>query len=181
MRVIAGRYKGHQLVSFDADHLRPTTDRVKGSIFNKLQTLTAGARFLDLFAGTGSLSIEALSRDAGSVTSVENNAKSLKILKQNLNKLKITEGIKIEPFDVFKYLKKYQEQAFDVILVDPPFTQKLANEVMQAIASSAVIGSGTVVVIESGKHEPIADDYAPLVLQDRRDYGDKKLSFFSCP
>ena len=181
MRVIAGRFKGHKLVSFDAEHLRPTTDRVKGSIFNKLQMVTPGAKFLDLFAGTGSLSIEALSREAGAVVSVENHSKSLQILRNNLNKLKIKAGIEIQSLDVFKYLKRYEGPAFDVVLADPPFTQKLADQVMLAITTSATIGPGSLVIIESGKHETIGDNYPPLVLDARKDYGDKLVSFFSCP
>ena len=106
---------------------------------------------------------------------------SLKILRDNLTKLKIKEGIELLPLDVFKFLKRHQGPPFDIILADPPFTQKLADEVMRAIAESQCIGPGTVVVIESGKHEVMKDSYSPLVLDDRKDYGDKLLSFFSCP
>ncbi|MGE0763282.1 MAG: 16S rRNA (guanine(966)-N(2))-methyltransferase RsmD [Bdellovibrionales bacterium] len=181
MRIIAGKFKGHRLVSFSAHHLRPTTDRVKESIFNKLQMTTPGSRFLDLFAGTGALSIEALSRDAAEVVSVESNPKSLKIIRENLEKLKISTGVEIQPLDVFKYLQRYKGAAFDVVLADPPFTQKLADQVMQAIAGSAVIGPGTVVVVEASAHETMQDSYPPLVLTDRKDYGDKLVSFFACP
>ena len=100
MRVISGKYKGRELVSFKADHIRPTTDRVKESIFNKLQSHIAGARVLDLFSGTGSLAIEAISREAESVTAVEMNKKSIEIIKKNLQLLKITE-IEVLGQDVF--------------------------------------------------------------------------------
>lgn len=179
MRVISGKFKGHRLVSFDADHLRPTMDRVKESLFNKIQTRTAGARFLDLFSGTGSLSIEALSRDAASVVAVENSAKSLKILRENLAKLKIKEGIQVQPMDVFKFLERFDGEPFDVIMVDPPFTQKLADQVMTALAVSKVHGPGTLIFIESGTREPIGDSYSPLNLLDRREYGDKTVSYFA--
>ncbi len=178
MRVVSGKYKGHRLVSFTAEHLRPTTDQVKESIFNKLQAITAGSRFLDLFAGTGSLSIEALSRDASEVVSVESHPKSLKILKENLAKLKIDSGLDVRAMDVFKFLERYKGEAFDVILADPPFTEKIADRVMWAIAKSTCLKPGTRVIIESGKHEEIGDEYPPLKLIDRKDYKDKTVSSF---
>ncbi len=181
MRVIAGKFKGRRLVSFDASHLRPTTDRVKGSIFNKLAADIEGSRVLDLFSGTGSLAIEALSRGALEVTLVEKNPKSLRILRQNLSALKIDSGVRIESFDVFQFLGRYEGSAFDIILVDPPFTQELADEVLKSLAKSKVLASGTILAIEAGRHEKLAESYPPLELKDRRDYGDKSVSFFTCP
>lgn len=178
MRVIAGKYKGHRLVSFKAQHLRPTTDRVKESIFNKFQVDIPGAKVLDLFAGTGSLSIESLSRGAEVVLAVESHPQSLKIIKENLNKLKISDGIELVSQDVFIFLKKYSDDPFDVILIDPPFTQKIADQVMLALAASLAFKPGTLVVIESTKHEKIQDLYQSFVLIDRKDYGDKLVSFF---
>ena len=83
MRIISGKFKGRSLISFKASHIRPTTDRVKESLFNKIQGETEGARVLDLFAGTGSLGLEALSRGAAFVHFVDDSPVSLKILKQN--------------------------------------------------------------------------------------------------
>lgn len=180
MRVIAGKLGGRQLVSFSADHLRPTTDRIKGSIFNKLSGEIEGIRVLDLFSGTGSLSIEAHSRGAKSVVAVESNPKSLKILRQNLAGLEILDGIEVLPLDVFKYLSRYEGEPFSIILVDPPFTQVLADKVLQALASSKAIGTGSKVIIEAGKREKVAQSYPPLERIDQRDYGDKSVSFFSC-
>ena len=178
MRIISGKYKGHKLVSFDADHIRPTTDRVKQTLFDKLMGLTGEARVLDLFSGTGNLGIEALSREASHVDFVEENRKSLSILKENLNKLRITDGFKIHPVDVFKYLKRYEGAAYQLILADPPFTQKWADEVMTAIAASSAIGTDTIVAIESAAKETIRDVYSDLNLLDRKNFGDKNLSLF---
>ncbi len=181
MRVIAGKLKGHQLVSFSADHIRPTTDRVKQSIFNKIAAHVEGGRVLDLFSGTGSLAIEAYSQGAVSVTAVESNPKSVKIIKENLKKLKIENEIQVFPIDVFEFLEKYEGEAFDLVLIDPPFTQKLAHDALMAIAPTKALKPGSVVVIEASSHEQVADAYPPLALVDRRDYGDKKVSFFACP
>lgn len=178
MRVIGGRFKGHPLVSFKADHIRPTTDRVKESLFNIWQGEVEGARVLDLFAGTGSLGIEALSRGAAEVSFVESHRQSLEIIRRNLAHLKINSGFKVIPMEVLSFLKKYDGEAFDLVLIDPPFTQKMAHEVMQAVAVSKVFHEGTRIAIESSSQERIDEDYLPLAQQSQRKYGDKFLSLF---
>lgn len=175
MRIIAGKYGGQHLVSFQASHIRPTSDRVKESLFNKLREKAAVARVLDLFCGTGSLGIEALSRGSQSVTFVDDNAKSLAIVKRNLEKLQVSEDYQLIKKDVFRYLKAYVDEPFDLILIDPPFTESLADQVLRALAGSKVLASGTLVAIEAGPREKVADDYSPLVCFDRRDFGDKTL------
>src|ERR1035437_557283 len=107
MRVISGKFKGRQLVEFEADHIRPTTDRVKETLFNKLMGQVEGARVLDLFSGTGNLAIECTSRGAAWVDMVESHKKSLEIIRENLNKLKITEGFKLNQIDAFRYIAGY--------------------------------------------------------------------------
>lgn len=178
MRVIAGKYGGRKLTSFDEDHIRPTTDRIKGVIFNKLQDEFENANVIDLFSGTGSLGIEALSRGAASVKFVEKNGKSLQIIKKNLQTLGVTEPYTIEKNDVIKFLKNH-ESSYDIILIDPPFTEKMADEVMIAVSQSKIFQKNSVIVIESSKHEKINEKYDSLVLFDQKNYGDKFLSFFN--
>jgi len=179
MRIISGKYKGHHLVSFKADHLRPTTDRVKESQFNKLVHLTDGARVLDLFCGTGNLGLEALSRGAREVLFVDLSKQSLQIVQKNIEKLKIPkEEYRIQQFDALKFLKSYKGEFFDLILVDPPFTKKMAHEVMSAVAESSVFGPQSILTIESEKKERIEDVYGEVIRYDARDFGDKVLSFF---
>lgn len=178
MRIISGKFKGHKLVAFHAGHIRPTTDRVKETLFNKLMGITADARVLDLFSGTGNLGIEALSRDASHVDFVEEHPKSLMILRENLKKLRILEGFKIHPVDVFKYLKRFDGDGYGIILADPPFTEQMADRVMAAIAASSVIRPETIVAIESSSKEAIGDEYPGLILLDRKKFGDKNLSLF---
>ncbi len=177
MRVISGKYKGRELVSFKADHIRPTTDRVKESIFNKLQMHIAGARVLDLFSGTGSLAIEAISRDALSVTAVEVNKRSVDIINRNLQLFKISE-VEVLTQDVFKFLKRYTGEAYDLVFCDPPFTEKLAHALFTELAASKVYGPDTIIVTESGGKEQLLDEYLPLTRFDKRDYGDKVVSYY---
>lgn len=180
MRVIAGRLGGRRLRSFSADHIRPTTDRIKGSIFNKLMHLIEGARVLDLFSGTGNLSIESVSRGACQVVAVESSKKSLELIKANLKDLGIEREVSVVSKDVFNFLKAYGGEPFSIILIDPPFTEKIAHKVMAALAESAVWDKGSVVVIEAAAREQLDEVYGSLHCFDLRNYGDKKVGFFSC-
>jgi 16S rRNA (guanine966-N2)-methyltransferase len=181
MRIIAGRFRGRKLVHFKADHIRPTTDRVKESVFNKLQGYLDGSRVLDLFAGTGNLSCEAISRGAASVDAVELSRKSIAIINQNLELLEIENDVRVINEDVLKYLRRYQGAPYDLIFADPPFTEKLADQVLTEAAKSEALGPETVLVLESSSHEHVAESYENLECSDRRDYGDKTVSFWRRP
>lgn len=180
MRIISGKFKGRVLTSFQADHIRPTTDRVKETLFNKWMHSLDEARVLDLFSGTGSLGLEALSRGAVHVDFVEGNLKSIEILKKNISLLKLDKSeYSILKSDVIIFLKKYKGEPFDLILVDPPFTEKMAHDVMQALDLSACYKAGTLIAIESQKKERMDEQYSQLYRYDMNDYGDKVLSFFA--
>jgi 16S rRNA (guanine966-N2)-methyltransferase len=184
MRIISGKYKGHPLVAFKADHIRPTTDRVKETQFNKLMFDLEGSRVADLFSGTGNLGLEALSRGAQHVIFVEKHPKSIQILKQNIEKLKIPSAeYKIVNMDVLAYLKSYQGDPFDIIFADPPFTEKMAHTVMEQASHSLAFGAQTLLTIESERRERIEPSYpselGDLERYDVREFGDKILSFFS--
>ena len=180
MRIIGGTFKGRILVSFKGQRLRPISSRVKESLFNILRNNIKDAIVLDLFAGTGSLSIEAFSQGAKKVFAVEKHPQSLQTIYKNIANLKITkQEIQVFKSDVFDFLKRYKKSLkFDLILIDPPFTQKIANETMKQIVKSSVLKKETLIVIESSQYEIITDAYPPFFLFDRRYFGDKLLSFF---
>lgn len=179
MRIIAGKYRGHQLVAFKADHIRPTTDRVKETLFNKLQFQLDGANVMDMFCGTGNLGIEALSRDASFCTFIEKNPKSLAITRQNLEKLKVPSSLyKIVTMDVIAYFKNYEGAAYDIIFCDPPFTEKMAHLVMESASTSKAFGEQTVLAIESSSKERMEDRYGSVVRFSKKEFGDKILSMF---
>lgn len=181
MRIIAGKFKGRRLVSFKAEHIRPTTDRVKESVFNKLQGDWDGAAVLDLFAGTGNIGLEAISRGASSVLAVELSAKSIDIIRRNVAELEIGKEHRIVKDDVLKWLARYSGPAFDIVMADPPFTESLAHSTLELLATSPAIGAHTTVVVEASSHERVDEAYTNLVCWDQRDYGDKKISFWSRP
>ncbi len=178
MRIVGGKFGGRRLVSFKAEHIRPTTDRVKESLFNILGQSLDNYRVLDLFSGTGSLALEAHSRGAKYVEAVEKHPKSLAIIRKNLEEFGVAKGVRVVKSDVFAYLKKYQGDIFDLILVDPPFTEKLAHAAMEEISRSGTWGKETLIAIESSGQEKILDQYLELLCIDRRDFGDKMLSIF---
>ena len=178
MRIIAGKLKGHRLKSFKADHIRPTTDRVKESIFSKLQFDIPGSTVLDLFSGTGNLSFESYSRGAEKILAVENSEKSINIFKSNYKHLKVDSSVQVVKKDVFRFIEDCQEQ-FDIILVDPPFTKKWAHKVMETLAENPRSVKSGWLVIESQAQERIDDVYGPYILLDRKAFGDKTVSFFT--
>ena len=179
MRIISGKFKGHHLVSFQAQHIRPTTDRVKETLFNKINFEAHFGRVLDLFCGTGNLGLEALSRGADHVTFVDAHKQSILITRENIMKLKVTkeESMVIQK-DVLAFLKQYEGNPFDLIFADPPFTQKMAHDVMVGLSKSQAVGPQTVITIESERKERMEDLYGELLRYDHREFGDKILSFF---
>jgi 16S rRNA (guanine966-N2)-methyltransferase len=178
MRIIAGRFKGRVLKNFEASHIRPTTDRVKETLFNILQAHIEGARVLDIFAGTGNLSIEALSRGAAVVECVEKHPTSIKIIFENLKMIKIEKEIKVHKEDAFLFMKKYDGDPFDVIFIDPPFTEQLADSIMTEIEKTRLFHSETIFAIESAKKEKLLKKYGRLEAIDTRLFGDKVLTLF---
>ena len=183
MRIIAGKYGGRRLASFKADHIRPTTDRVKESVFNRLQGDLEGARVLDLFSGTGNLAFEALSRGAVFVEAVELSKKSIAIIRENAALLGVGRELSIVQADALKRLAKPDDRPFDVIFMDPPFTEKIAHAALEALALSAAMGPDTIAVAEASSHERADDRYpggrrGDLVRRDARDYGDKQVLFY---
>lgn len=176
MRIIAGKYKGRKLSAFQASHLRPTSDRVKETLFNIISSYVDQANVLDLFAGTGNISIEFASRGASSVTSVEKHKKSLQILKKNID-LVSCEDITIVAKDVFSFIKSSTKD-YDIIFIDPPFTEKISHPVMEELSKSKVFTKESLIIIESSKYEPLELAYGDLKCYDQRSFGDKNLSFF---
>ncbi|MBC95628.1 16S rRNA (guanine(966)-N(2))-methyltransferase RsmD [bacterium] len=150
MRVIAGVAKGHKLVKPSGDHIRPTRDRVKEAIFNSLHSygLINGRTFIDLFSGTGSLGIEALSRGAKSVVFVDNHAEAIDCIMLNVEKLNYGPSSKIQKADAINFLRK--EDYFDVALLDPPYKYEHWGKLLKRInAKSIVIESSEPVTLES--------------------------------
>lgn len=156
VRVIAGLWRGRKLPVLNAEGLRPTTDRVKETLFNWLMNDIAGSRCLDCFAGSGSLGIEALSRQAQAVVFLEKFANAANQLKKNLITLKTNNG-KVMQGDSLQYLaQKNSEAPFDVVFIDPPFHQNFVPKTLELLAQNGWLAPSALLYVETEKtHAPL--------------------------
>ena len=150
VRVISGKWRGRKLAVLDAEGLRPTTDRVKETLFNWLMHDISGAKVLDCFAGSGSLAIEALSRHAASATLIERDPVLARQLKLNLQKLQCSEAQVINQ-DCLSLLAAGSNTHYDVVFIDPPFRQNLALSCCQALEQQHWLSANALIYLETEK------------------------------
>lgn len=155
VRIISGLWRGRKLPVHDADGLRPTTDRVKETLFNWLAQDIPHARCLDLFAGSGGLGFESASRQADKVTMLEMNPQAFAQLKTNIAALKAS-NIEAVNTDTLAYLKQ-PGQAYDVVFIDPPFRQSLLQETVQLLEQNGWLAANAMIYIESEKELPLTE------------------------
>lgn len=174
MRVIAGSAKGRTLACLKGDHTRPTTDRVKENLFNILMPYVAGTQVLDLFAGTGALGIEALSRGAAHCTFVENDAGAARVVQQNLAATHLEERATLRHADARQVLR--EGGRYGLILLDPPYALHFVPEVLEQISRGVLLQEGGIIAAE--QEEPLPERAGALVRTDARRYGRVWLSFY---
>lgn len=149
MRVIAGSARSLALKTVPGTDTRPTTDRIKETLFNMLGNTVCGCRFLDLFAGSGAIGIEALSRGADEAFFVEKNPKAAACIEQNLAFTRLAQNARILRTDVFAALGALDEKPFGLIFMDPPYNQGLEKKVLEALAGSPLADEHTLIVVEA--------------------------------
>jgi len=150
MRVIAGTARSMPLRTLKGMDIRPTTDRTKETLFNIIQFRVPGCRFLDLFAGTGSIGIEALSRGASSVTFVEKDRRSQNLILENLEYTKLESNAHLLKGDVLQVLPQLvREEPFDIIFMDPPFNHGLEKETLSILSDIGILSPGGLVIAEA--------------------------------
>lgn len=175
MRVIAGIAKGRKLIAPKGPGTRPALAQVKEAIFNILGSVE-DLRVLDLFAGSGSIGIEALSRGARHATFVENSRSALMALKKNLTNCGFTEQSEIVPYSVdrvLSHLRKKKRQ-FDLIFVDPPYDQNLVMPTLKGLEK--VLADGGVIIVENSPRERVSDTETMAVTSVRK-YGQTEIAF----
>ena len=181
MRIIAGKFKGHRLQGVNDLSTRPATDLVKGSIFNCLQNRLSldGANVLDIFAGTGSLGFEAISRGAARVVFIDNNKKAIKAIKENAFSLRCKEQCEIYCIDAFKYIQNNNEQ-FDLVFADPPYHYEYLEELPMAIFRHHCVCEGGYLIIEHPQRIKYCktEYYIPSI---HKRFGNTCLTFFIHP
>ena len=169
MRVISGLLKGAKLHTLSSFDIRPTTDRVKEGIFSSVQFQLQNANVLDLFAGSGQLGIEALSRGAAHCVFVDSDPKAIEVIKRNISNLKLHDKSTVILSDVFAYLKK-ETQKFDIIFADPPYKKKILNKTLKALEGK--LSPNSVVLCEHEKDsEKIYEKISNLSLYKIYKYG----------
>ena len=182
MRIVAGEFRGRQLVSPTWEGLRPTSDRLRETLFNILGPSVHGARVLDGYAGTGAIGIEALSRGAASVTFVEKNPRAAKLIETNLALVKaprsaiIRAGIEEA---ASRLIPGTIDASFDLIILDPPYAHDAADKAIAAIMP--LVGPGTRIVVEhASRYAPPGTVEGPPAVRLRRtvNAGDSALSFY---
>jgi 16S rRNA (guanine966-N2)-methyltransferase len=180
LRIIAGKYRGRRLVSLRGQRLRPTADRVREAIFSILGNDLSGTAVLDLFAGTGAMGLEALSRGAASVVLVEQHPAALRLLARNLAALGNPGQVTVKKMDLTRGLKgiEHQKWQFDLVLLDPPYRLGLTETCLLDLGKGTLLNPGGVVVSEHAEDEAIAPTYGCLRLRDKRLYGSTAVSFY---
>jgi 16S rRNA (guanine966-N2)-methyltransferase len=181
VRVISGEAKSRRLYSVPGEGTRPITDRVKTSLFNILADRIEDARFLDLFAGTGGVGIEALSRGARETVFVELGERAVLTIRRNLTVTGFTDCAHIVRKDVFKFIAGYQGPPFDIIYVAPPQYQGLWSRTLLALESSSLLTPGGLTVAQIYPKEFAQLALTRLVLSDQRKYGSTLLCFYGTP
>jgi 16S rRNA (guanine(966)-N(2))-methyltransferase RsmD len=187
MRIIAGTFRSRSLAAPQGLSTRPTSDRLRETLFNVLAPRIRGAAFLDLYAGSGAVGMEALSRGAASVTFVERAPAALAVLRANLAKLGIAAGFRIQPGSVGAYLRRgaagkktEAAAAFDLVFLDPPYDAAQEYEVtLNLLGSAGQLAPDALVIAEHRRKERLEESYRCLKRTRLLEQGDASLSFYA--
>ncbi len=179
MRIVGGKFKGRTIHSPDGRATRPTTDRVREAIFNRLEHGVAGlsidgARVLDLFAGTGALGLEALSRGARNVLFIDDSEAARGLIRRNADELGVIGQVKLWRRDAAKLGPCAPMSPFDLVFLDPPYGKGLADKALAALVAGGWLEPGAVVVVEEAAKAEVALPEAFEVLDDSR-YGETRV------
>lgn len=181
MRVIAGAAKGHRLETIEGLATRPTTDRIKETLFNIIAFDLPECSFLDLFSGSGAIGIEALSRGAAEAVFVENAAECQQVIQRNLEHTKLGARARLMGEDVFSALRKLsaEQKAFDIIYMDPPYASGLYEQVLEKIVAGGLLRQEGYLITERSAKIPLTPPAGMVVLREKA-YKTTILTFL-CP
>ena len=178
MRIISGKARGTKLFTLEGENTRPTLDRVKEPLFSIIANKIPDANVLDLFAGSGALGIEALSRGAKHVTLCDNSRDAVKIINNNLTKTKLNTYAEIINDDFKKCLKKVQKQKFDLIFLDPPYESENIEIAIKQIIELDILAENGLIIAETDRKEIIEKiRNINIEIKDVRHYGRVILIF----
>lgn len=180
MRVVAGEYGGRRLKAVPGMKTRPTTDKVKEAMFNIIGPYLEGGQVLDLFAGSGGLSIEAVSRGADHATLVDRQYQAIKTIHENLSVTKEEDKFTVLKGDAYKMLNKLakQEQGFDYVFLDPPYKKQQILELMEQLKKSGLLNTDALIICETDQVADLPEELADFELIKKADYGITELTFY---
>lgn len=180
MRIIGGTYKRKGLSSVPGMDTRPTSDRLRESIFNILSARVRDAVVLDLFAGTGALGLEALSRGARQGVFVDNQKKALSIIRKNIAACNLEPSTRVVSWDLARNASciKGHTPPFDLVFMDPPYGLDLVPRTLQNLAIACCLAPDALIVCEHGAQDPVPDSVDAWVMSDQRRYGRTIVSFY---
>ena len=176
MRIISGRKRGHKLLEFEGEDVRPTTDRVKESVFNLIQGFVPDAVCLDMFAGSGALSFEAISRGAHKAVCIDSDKRSIDIIKKNALSLGFLEDCDIVNMSCFDYVEKTTEK-FDIVFLDPPYNKNFIEPVLDALIKNDVLNEDGIIVLESDGTD-FHGEFEGLDIYRQRKYGRTYITIY---
>jgi 16S rRNA (guanine(966)-N(2))-methyltransferase RsmD len=180
LRIISGSARGRRLKAPAGKLTRPTSDRVREAIFNILGAPEQDMWVLDLFAGSGALGLEALSRGAAGCLFVEQNPAALQVLRRNVAELGFESSSQIQRGDALRALKRHLPHRFGWIFVDPPYRAGLYQPILELVERGQHLAEGGLLIVEHDRRHPPAQSTGCLIRTDHRQYGDTEVSFYRC-
>ena len=178
MRVVAGKARGTQIKSIESNDTRPTKDMVKEALFSILYNKVQNAIFLDLFAGSGAIGIEALSRGAQKAYFSDKNKECIKVIKANIEKTHFDQDAVILNGDFKSVIEKLRNVKFDIIFLDPPYNQGLGVEAIDLLLDNQMLLNDGIIVYETDEIEEIPDNIKEYERYNYKKYGRNILNFY---
>ncbi|MBE6111456.1 MAG: 16S rRNA (guanine(966)-N(2))-methyltransferase RsmD [Peptococcaceae bacterium] len=179
VRIIAGHNRGRKLKSVPGMKTRPTADRVKEAVFSSIDGLLYGCRFLDVFGGTGSISLEAVSRGAEEAVILEKDADALKVIQENITACGQQQRCRVMRGDSLSSLNAlgHQGKQFNLIYVDPPYQSGLYETVLQKIASENLLAKDGMILLECAKNTSLSVENSIFFIYKEKNYGDTRVVY----
>jgi 16S rRNA (guanine(966)-N(2))-methyltransferase RsmD len=180
LRIISGERRGRLIKTVSGSSTRPTTDRVKESLFNILQPRLPGSSVLDLYSGTGNLGLEALSRGCEDAVFVEKDPKALAVLRENCRSMDYPDYIDIMPLDVRKAIPvlSAKGRTFDIVIMDPPYNHDLESPTIEALDTYGLVKEDGIIVVEHLLVDEQQDSIGSFARYDIRKYGNTAISLY---
>lgn len=180
MRITSGNLKNRLILSREGRDTRPTLERLKEAIYSIIYDKIKEAKFLDLYAGTGNMSFEALSRGAKKAILIEQDVKALKVIIDNVERFNLSSKCRAYKNNVLRAIEilENKNEKFDIIFMDPPYAKNLTTETIEKISDCNLLEKDGVIICEHGKYEKLADEIGQFIKYDERDYNRKIVTFF---